>query len=438
MPPELPEGWSLQRLDRLFEIRSEEPHPEDERVTAYLDGRVTLRSNVAGQKIKGVIKEAGWQRIHAGDVAISGMNAHLGGIGVSDALGKCSPIYLVLKPKEGTNARFIALVLRFLAHAGVLKSLVSTIRFNSADFKKADLKKILVWLPPEQKQVGIVKFLDRAGGLIHRYTRTKQKLIALLSQQKQSITDSAIFDLKAHDTVRLRFLITKLGSGVTPRGGAAVYEGSGVPLLRSQNVHFGELRLEDVAFISAETHDRMRGTHVRPGDVLLNITGASIGRVCCVPHSLREANVNQHVCIIRAKRELCLGEYLALFLSTDVIQREIYLGQNGASREGLPLQAIKSLRVLLPALGVQKNVVGRVAEEISKLRRSVDRISHEIQLAREYTNSLNADLVTGRLDVGDAADRLPERTQDEEPLAEEEDLKEPADELELAAEETEA
>ena len=85
----------------------------------------------------------------------------------------------------------------------------------------------------------------------------------------------------------------KIGSGITPSGGAASYLESGVPLLRSQNVHFDGLRLDDVAFIGEDTHAEMAGTRLRPGDVLLNITGASIGRCTFVPEGFGEGNVDQ-------------------------------------------------------------------------------------------------------------------------------------------------
>lgn len=189
---DVPEHWGMERLDRLFTLRKEEPLDNDQRVTAYLDGRVTLRSNVQGQKIKGVVKETGWQRIHPGDFAISGMNAHLGGMGVSDSLGKCSPIYLILSPKASTNAHFISLAVRYLAHTNALKSLVNTIRFNSADFKRDHLKLLQVWLPEPTEQLAIVKYLDYVDRRVRRYIRVKQKLIKLLEEQKQAIIHQAV------------------------------------------------------------------------------------------------------------------------------------------------------------------------------------------------------------------------------------------------------
>lgn len=85
--------------------------------------------------------------------------------------------------------------------------------------------------------------------------------------------------------------VRRQGSGSTPRGGKAVYQREGVPFLRSQNAHNDGLHLDDVAYITAETHKKMSGTALQPGDLLLNITGGSIGRSCIVPgHQDRQLN----------------------------------------------------------------------------------------------------------------------------------------------------
>src|SRR5437763_11739980 len=96
----------------------------------------------------------------------------------------------------------------------------------------------------------------------------------------------------------------KIGSGLTPRGGSASYQNSGIPLIRSQNVHINHFSRDGLAYISTEQDAAMSGTRVQPGDVLLNITGASIGRVCVVPRDLCPANVNQHVAIVRLNRSM--------------------------------------------------------------------------------------------------------------------------------------
>jgi type I restriction enzyme S subunit len=107
-------------------------------------------------------------------------------------LGKCSPIYLVLTPKPGTNAHFVSHAVRHIAHTGALKSFVNTIRFNSADFKRDALKLFRVLLPDEDEQAAIVRFLDHANGRIERFIRAKRKVIALLNEHKQAIIHRAV------------------------------------------------------------------------------------------------------------------------------------------------------------------------------------------------------------------------------------------------------
>ena len=141
----------------------------------------------------------------------------------------------------------------------------------------------------------------------------------------------------------------KIGSGVTPSGGAAAYLDSGIPLLRSQNVHFDGLRLDDVAYIAEETHEEMSGTKLREGDVLLNITGASIGRCSFVPAGFGEGNVNQHVCIIRSSARLD-HRFLTYCLTAPWGQDQILSSFTGASRQGLGQRDLGEIQLPLPPL----------------------------------------------------------------------------------------
>lgn len=155
---------------------------------------------------------------------------------------------------------------------------------------------------------------------------------------------------------RIKDHACKIGSGITPTGGASSYLDAGIPLLRSQNVHFEGLRLDDVAYIAQETHDEMSGTKLRSGDVLLNITGASIGRCAFVPDGLGEGNVNQHVCIIRPAAKLN-HKFLTYCLSAPWGQDQIFSSFTGASRQGLGQRDLGEMQVPLPSLLEQQRIV---------------------------------------------------------------------------------
>lgn len=154
---------------------------------------------------------------------------------------------------------------------------------------------------------------------------------------------------------RVKDHASKIGSGVTPSGGAAAYLDTGVPLLRSQNVHFDGLRLDDVAYIGEDTHDEMGGSKLRPRDVLLNITGASIGRCAYVPEDFGEGNVNQHVCIIRPAAKLN-HKFLTYCLSAPWGQDQVFAGFTGASRQGLGQRDLGEIQVPLPPLPEQQRI----------------------------------------------------------------------------------
>lgn len=150
-------------------------------------------------------------------------------------------------------------------------------------------------------------------------------------------------------------LAIKVGSGVTPREGESVYKIDGHPFVRSQNVGLGHLILDDIAFIDEETHLRQKSTELKLEDVLLNITGASIGRSALVNEQVVGGNVNQHVCIIRTKESL-IPSFLCNFLLSNYGQRQIDSFQAGGNRQGLNFEQIKSIKIAIPSTKEQTKV----------------------------------------------------------------------------------
>ncbi|WP_297699081.1 restriction endonuclease subunit S [uncultured Fibrobacter sp.] len=182
--------------------------------------------------------------------------------------------------------------------------------------------------------------------------------------------------------IKLGEICNKIGSGSTPKGGREVYLDAGIPIIRSQNVLNGFLDLNDVAFISDEQHSKMKGTWVHPNDILLNITGASIGRSCVVPATVKTANVNQHVCIIRLKECADACYVCNLILSKDV-QKQIELLSVGGGRQGLNFQQIASFSFLLPPLEEQKKIAATLSvwdSAIEKMEKFIDAKENELNI----------------------------------------------------------
>ena len=159
--------------------------------------------------------------------------------------------------------------------------------------------------------------------------------------------------------VRLNELCEKIGSGSTPSGGRNVYKESGIKFLRSQNVYNDGLRYEGIVYISEE-QNRL-GSIVKAKDILLNITGGSIGRCAVVPDDFDIANINQHVMIIR-NVELELRFWLHTIIISPYIQNKIMDVQVGVSREGLSAEKLKNFMIPLPPLAEQKRIVAKLEQ----------------------------------------------------------------------------
>ncbi len=178
-------------------------------------------------------------------------------------------------------------------------------------------------------------------------------------------------------------IASKVGSGSTPRGGSEAYTDHGVIFIRSQNVNNDQLLLNDVAYIPEETHLKMSGSKVIANDILLNITGASIGRSCVVPHDFTEANVNQHVCIIRTPNDDPI--FVQSFLSSENGQNAIQSKQAGGGREGLNFQAIRSIDFYFPP---SKQEQTKIASFLSAVDEKISQLNRKHELLSQYKQGM--------------------------------------------------
>lgn len=193
-------------------------------------------------------------------------------------------------------------------------------------------------------------------------------------------------------------LTTKVGSGATPRGGRRSYPDHGTPFIRSQNVHFDGFTTDGLAFLTNEQARQLDGVTVQAGDVLLNITGASIGRVCVAPAEIAGARVNQHVCIIRP--DGVKAAFLAQYLASPQVQDAIVFGNYGVTREALTKSQILELPVPAPDPDVQDTLVELVDTAMGhRIRATAHRAAAE-QAVERMRQAAVAAACSGRLTEG--------------------------------------
>lgn len=305
--------------------------------------------------------------------------------------------YLIRLKPVIVSAKFIEYYLQSPFYWQIIASKSSGIAVQNINASK--IANITIPLPPLNEQKHIVKRLDElmidvdniqghlskipfilqifskiileyafSGKLTSKWreehlTTTKDKI----SNNKQEMSKIPIPNSWSY--LCIEDVQTFIGSGLTPRGGKNVYTDTGIRFLRSQNVYSDGLKLNNIAYIPNEIHNKMKRTHIKDGDVLLNITGASIGRCTYIPDGFGAANVNQHVCIIRTNDKV-LPAFLSNFLNSAYGQNMISSMQQGVTRQALNLSQIKSILIPLPTIDEQKEIV-RIIEELLNFAKKI-------------------------------------------------------------------
>ncbi len=280
-----------------------------------------------------------------------------------------------------------------------------------------DLKKIRILKPPIEKQIKIANYLDQKCEKIDSTIEKQGILIEKLKEYKQALITETVTkglndnvemvesgvewvgEIPSHwEITKVGYLTLKIGSGKTPTGGAEVYLDNGVLFIRSQNVYNTGLHLNEATYISDEIDNEMRNTRVYKDDVLLNITGGSIGRSCIYSFD-KYANVNQHVCIIRVRKNMCIPKYMNYFWISKVGQVSIDIVQTGANREGLNFEQISKTLIPFVPLKEQQQIANYLDKKCEAIDKAIEQKQQVVEKLTEYKKSLIYEVVTGKKEV---------------------------------------
>lgn len=429
---EVPANWSVKRLKYVSSINDEAlPETTDpEYELLYVDiGSVDATEGI--QKKEPIIFENAPSRarriVRDGDTIVSTVRTYLRAVTPIEQPEQnlvVSTGFAVVRPR-GAAPKFLAYCLR---SSYFIETVVSrSVGVSYPATNPTDVSCIEVPLPPIEEQQAIARFLDAKTAQIDTLVAKKRQLIDKLKEKRSALIahtvtrglppeaakaaglepnpemrDSEvdwIGEIPIHWLVkRLGFMCSKIGSGKTPSGGAETYEDSGVAFLRSQNVYDEELKLSDIVYINHEVDTEMQNSRVKPFDVLLNITGASIGRTCIVPENLPSANVNQHVCIIRLA-DTSISKFVSWVLKAPFIKAQIDAAQSGAAREGLNFDQISKFSFALPDEFERNAICEYMVRQTFQLDQLTANVESAVNRLTEYRQALITSAVTGKIDV---------------------------------------
>ncbi|HSN95074.1 MAG TPA: restriction endonuclease subunit S, partial [Anaerolineaceae bacterium] len=189
---EIPVDWASHKLKHFAKMVKRPAIEGQENITAFRNGRVTLRKNVRSSGYTEADKEHGYQSIHNGDLVIHNMDAFAGTIGVSDSYGKSTPVYTVCEVKENASPMFLAYSLRIMAWEGWILSLSRGIRERSTDFRWPASSNQFIPSPPKEEQERIVRFIEEETQKIDTIINEAKKSIALLKEKRQTLISDVV------------------------------------------------------------------------------------------------------------------------------------------------------------------------------------------------------------------------------------------------------
>ena len=450
----VPAHWQIVRSKRLFTARKELARPDDVQLSATQAYGVIAQSlyeERTGYRVVKISMHLDKRRHVERDDFIISMRSFQGGLERAWSTGAIRSSYVVLKPDAQVDAAYFRHLFKSVPYIAALRATGDFIRdgqdLNYTNFCGVDLPLI-----PLSEQAAIGRLLDWANANLERTIRAKRKTIALLTEQKQAIIHHAVTCSLESDTPLKPSGVPWIGDipqhwSVMPikRTCRLVRDGthlppartvSGFPLLSVRNMIDGRLvRRTDDSFISQADFEQLnRSFVVRPNDVLMAIVGATLGKVAVVD-DIGPFQIQRSVALLRPRTDRMAAAFLATFLRSPRLQQHLWQSVAFSAQPGIYLGFVANIPVPVPpTVEEQLSICDGLQRGLAPVEAAAARITKEIELLREYRARLVADIVTGKLDVREAALRLP----DETTLRMGEDLVDEPDVVEFSDEETEA
>jgi len=435
---DVPAHWQLRRAKWLFRKMDRPVRHSDDVITCFRDGTVTLRRNRRTRGFTESLKEIGYQGIRRGDLVIHAMDAFAGAVGVSDSDGKGTPVYSVCEPGPDADARYFAFAVREMARSQWILALAKGIRERSTDFRFEAFASQGFPLPPLAEQRAIVRYLDTIDRRIRRYIRAKQKLLKLLEEQKQALIHQAVTrgldpnvrlkpsgvewlgDVPEHwEIVRISKCLSGRNAGIWGTEPDESNADDHIVCVRVADFDMAHLSVsEQKLTVRAVAKTARMSRLLAPGDLLIEKSGGGdaqpVGRA--VLFNLGQPCVCSNFIERLIPDRTQVQSHFLLWVLTDLqaSRHNVPSIKQTTGIQNLDLGQYFANVLALPPLDEQDRILSTMRFSLDRVQTAVQNTTRSISLLQEYRTRLIADVVTGKLDVREAAARLPDEPTDDD------------------------
>ena len=413
-----PSQWELKKPKYFLHKMEREPLPDDDVITCFRDGVVTLRKNRRTTGFTNSLKEIGYQRILKGDLVVHEMDGFEGSIGVSDSVGKSTPVYTVIEQGYDYEVRYWMYLLREMSKTGFIESISRSIRERTTEFRWKMWRDLYFGVPSLQEQQQISNYLDHKTQQIDSLIEKTQQKIELLKEQRTSLINYVVTkglnpdvemkdsgvdwigEIPSHwEVKRLRYL-GKCSNGVSK---GSEYFGEGFPFLTYSDVYKNEV-IPEPSGLCKSTQDDWISYSVNYGDIFFTRTSETnddIGLSSVCLKTIDKSGFSGFLIRFRPTTQLLDTGYSRYFFRSFIPSTHFTKEMNQVTRSSLSQELLKRTPIILPPKIEQE----LIRDYLEKNTTTIDQLSlketEHIELLKEYRQSLISNVVTGKVDVRD-------------------------------------
>ena len=430
----VPENWEVRKLRQILRRASNRYRHELSLLSVVREKGVIVRDISNRDENHNVVPDdlTNYKVVEKFQFAMNKMKAWQGSYGVSNHLGIVSPAYYVFDV-QGVGVSYFHRAIRSKVYISYFARASDGVRIGQWDLSTSAMREIPFLVPPPSVQASIVRFLDHAERRIRRSIRAKEKLIALLEEQKQVVIHQAVTgridvrtgqpyptykfsgvewlgEVPVHWNVkRLRQCGTMVG-GMTPSMEEPRFWDGDIPWvtpkdMKREAIYDSGIRVTKTAL--RETSIRL----IEPPAVLMVVRGMILARKVPVAWITNCVTINQDMKAVVPAVGI-KAEFLARALDSAQDALATLIDEAGHGTRRLPTERLRTLAVAIPSEDEQSLVVRFADQTTTKIDKRIADARREVDLLREYRTRLIADVVTGKLDVCAAAAALPDEPGD--------------------------
>ena len=421
----IPSHWNVKKLRGLLRVVASRNRPDLPLLSVVREKGIILRDVTSKDENHNFIPDdlTNYKVVRSGQFAMNKMKAWQGSYGVSDYDGIVSPAYYVFDLLD-LDDQFFSRAIRSKAYIPFFTSASDGVRVGQWDLSKARMRKIPFLIPPRDEQAAIVKYLDYMDRRIKKLIVAKKKLIKLLEEQKQAIIHQAVTkgldpnvsmkdsgvewpgEVPAHWSVmKLKRLgEVRIGLIYSP---SEVSDQSGVLVLRASNVKNGEIVNADNVYVSKRIPNAL---FVIEDDILICVRSGSrslVGKSAIIPPSFAGVTYGAFMSLLRSS----INQFLIWVFHSNMFPRIMAQFETSTINQ-LTQSDLNNLDIPVPSELERSNIIDFLQRSTQEIDTTIAKLKHEISLLSEYYTRLVSDIVTGKLDVREAAANLPNEDTD--------------------------